>query len=231
MIMKINIAEQAAKLKEPFDLVELAYVDDFVIALYICKGTLAWHKHVDQDELFFVQKGTILLESEWGSLTLQSEELAVVPKGVSHRSLSLTWSVVLLFHSKFLPDRKDGDRRIFALKGETCLKKVNVSDKAAKLIEPFSYVDLAYIDDFVVRLAICRGRHVWHKHEKRDEALFVQRGIVELETVGGSLPLIAGEIAVVPKGLLHRPASIQGAVIMLLTRRSPAPREFSNFRS
>lgn len=227
MIMKINIAEEAARLKEPFDLVELAYVDDFVIALYICQGTLAWHKHIDQDELFFVQKGTILLESEWGSLTLQPEELTVVPKGVLHRSLSFTWSVVLLFHSKFLSDRKDGDRRIFALKGESRLKKVNVSNKAAKIIGPFSYVDLAYVDDFVVRLAICKGRYAWHRHESRDEAIFVRSGIIELETERGSLPLLAGEMAVMPKGLLHRPASSQEAVIMLLTRRSPSLRELS----
>ncbi len=82
----VNVAEEAARLTEPFSLIELAYVDYFEVYVFICYGVVVWHRHIDQDELFLVQSGIISLETEWGNLKLGPGELAVVPKGVGHRS-------------------------------------------------------------------------------------------------------------------------------------------------
>ena len=81
-LQKISIPETASKLEQPFSMMDVALVGDILISVYICQGTLEWHKHLDIDELFWVHKGTILLESEWGEKQLRAGELAVVPKGV-----------------------------------------------------------------------------------------------------------------------------------------------------
>jgi len=217
----VNVAEEASRLTEPFSLVEMAYVDYFVVDVFICYGAVVWHKHIDQDELFLVQSGVLSLETEWGNLKLEPGELAVVPKGVEHRSSSSVWSAVLLFQSRTLADRKNGDRRIFALKGERQIEKVSVSAEAARLLDCFEPNDLAYLDDFVLRLSLCLGESHWHKHEGRDEFLFVQKGVVELGTEGETVSVRTGEMTVVPKGMVHRLVPGDGAVVMLLERQVP----------
>ena len=218
----VNVAEEAARLTEPFSLIELAYVDYFVVDVFVCHGAVVWHKHMDQDELFLVQSGAISLETEWGNLKLEPGELAVVPKGVGHRSSSSLWSAVLLFQPKALADRRNGDRRMFALKGERRIEKVSVSEEAARLLDYFEPSDLACLDDFVVRLSLCLDESHWHKHEGRDEFLFVQEGMVELGTEGETVSVRAGEMTVVPKGMVHRLVPSDRTVVMLLERQMPA---------
>ena len=219
-LRKINISQEVRRLTEPFSMIELAYINDFVMDVYICQGAIAWHRHVDQDELFLVHSGVITLDSEWGSVLLQPNELIVVPKGVGHRSSSFVWSVVLLFQPKFMPDRKNGDRRLFVPKEDNVLQKFNLDKEAARLIPPFSTVDLAYIEDFVVRLVVCQGSFQWHRHKNQDELLLVRKGEVFLESEEGDITLQEGELVVMPKSMMHRHTSIERAEILLFERQN-----------
>ena len=112
----ISIADQAGRLTEPFTMIDLASIDDLVLSVFLCQGTLPRHRHLDQDELFLVHSGTISLESDWGTAILRPGEMAVAPKGVGHRSSSLLNSQVLLLQPRLMVNRRNGNRRIFALK-------------------------------------------------------------------------------------------------------------------
>jgi mannose-6-phosphate isomerase-like protein (cupin superfamily) len=217
----VNVVEEASRLTEPFSLIEMVHVDYLAVDVFICYGAVVWHKHMDQDELFLVQSGAISLETEWGNLKLGPGELAVVPKGVGHRSSSSVWSVVLLFQPRALADRRNGDRRIFALKDERQIEKVSLSAEAARLLDYLEPSDLACLDDFVVRLSLCLGESHWHQHEGRDEFLFVQEGVLELGTEGEKVSVRDGEMTVVPKGVVHRLVPGDGTVAMLLERQVP----------
>ncbi|MEE9144819.1 MAG: homogentisate 1,2-dioxygenase [Candidatus Binatia bacterium] len=46
-----------------------------------------WHRNMDSAELIFCYKEAIHWETEMGSITLQSGEMFVIPRGISHRSL------------------------------------------------------------------------------------------------------------------------------------------------
>jgi len=46
-----------------------------------------WHRNMDCDEVIFCYKGAIIWETELGTITLNSGEMFVIPKGVAHRSL------------------------------------------------------------------------------------------------------------------------------------------------
>jgi quercetin dioxygenase-like cupin family protein len=217
VIQKVDLTAVAEKLTEPYMLVELAQVEDFAARLFICQGGIAWHKHIDEDELFFVYKGEISLESEWGSHTLRAGELAVVPKGVTHRSTSSIRSVVFLFERRLFSDRQDGKRRLFVLQGQGRLNKVSVKE-AAKGLAPFSPLDLASIDGFVVQVVVYQGRSNWERNPQTF-LLFLQEGEVELETDQGRTKINCGEIARVPKSLTHRLLAEERAVALLLLRK------------
>ncbi|MGQ9625624.1 MAG: hypothetical protein ACUVV0_01800 [Anaerolineae bacterium] len=219
-LQKISVSQEAARLTEPFSMMELAGVDYFAVDIYICQGAVAWHKHIDQDELFMVHSGVITLESEFGNVVLQPYELAVVPKGLGHRSSSFLWSVVFLFQPKFMADRRNGDRRLFILKGEERLEKISVMESALDLTLPFSTVDLACIEDFVLRLSVWQGAFHRHAHLDGDEMILVQEGEAFLESELGGFSLRAGEMVVVPKGVAHRPMASEQAVVLLFSRQS-----------
>jgi len=112
-LRNINLLEVAAELDELFVMWDVALIDDVAISVYLCQGCIGWHRHIDYAELFWEQQGVLLLESEWGDIHLQSHELVVVPKGVTHRSGSLLSSTALFFQPRLLVTRRDGDRRLF----------------------------------------------------------------------------------------------------------------------
>lgn len=54
----------------------------------ICKlkGDFVWHSHENEDELFLVFKGTLLMDFRDGrTVTVREGEVLIVPKGVEHR--------------------------------------------------------------------------------------------------------------------------------------------------
>ncbi len=48
-------------------------------------GATEWHAHADQDEVFVVTGGTLVVELRSGDVTLEAGEMLVVPRGVEHR--------------------------------------------------------------------------------------------------------------------------------------------------
>jgi len=48
-------------------------------------GSTVWHAHDDQDEVFLVTHGTLIVELRTGDVAAHAGELLVVPRGVEHR--------------------------------------------------------------------------------------------------------------------------------------------------
>ena len=63
---------------------QIAIVDDMQVLLAKIKGDFIWHKHLEEDELFFVQKGTLEMHFRDRMELVQQGEIIVVPKGVEH---------------------------------------------------------------------------------------------------------------------------------------------------
>jgi homogentisate 1,2-dioxygenase len=215
---KANISQQAARLTEPFTMIDLAQVDDLVISVFLCQGTLPFHRHLDQDELFLVHSGTISLESDWGTVILRPGELAVVPKGLSHRSSSLPNSLVLLLQARLAVNRRNGDRRLFALKGARRLEKANLSSVGRQIIVPFRAVPVAQVDTFTLQLTSCRGTSPWQQMTNQASLVLCYKGTLLLESEIGQLTLREGDLSVVPTGITHRVSSSEGALVVGLQR-------------
>jgi homogentisate 1,2-dioxygenase len=215
----IGIAQQGARLTQPFSMLDLAQIDDLMLSIFLCQGTLQTHRHVDQDELFLVHSGTISVESDWGDVVLQPHELAVVPKGVGHRSASLLPSLVLLLQPRVVVDRRNGDRRLFALKGESRLEKVSLMAMSHQVVVPFRPVLVADLDMFAVQLTLCEGMGPWQPADHPANLILCHDGRLTVDTKElGQAPLGPAELTVIPSSVSYRLLSTGRATALDLKR-------------
>ncbi len=92
-----NVAASLAELWSPRVIGE---VDDVYVKVAKVQGSLAWHSHADEDELFLVLKGVLAIEMEDRTVELGEGELFVVPKGVRHNPVADEECLVLLIERK-----------------------------------------------------------------------------------------------------------------------------------
>lgn len=60
-------------------------------------GTFPWHMHANEDEMFLVWKGAMVVEFRDRKVELSAGELCVVPRGVEHRTVAEMEAEVILF--------------------------------------------------------------------------------------------------------------------------------------
>lgn len=61
------------------------------------KGEFVWHKHDNEDEMFFVVDGTLNIEFRDKTVTVNKDEFLIVPKGVEHKPFADNEVLVMLF--------------------------------------------------------------------------------------------------------------------------------------
>jgi mannose-6-phosphate isomerase-like protein (cupin superfamily) len=75
----------------------VAQMNDVHFKLAKVEGSFVWHEHGDTDEVFIVVDGTLCIEFEDQTVTLETGEMLVVPKGTRHRpSAEATCSILLV---------------------------------------------------------------------------------------------------------------------------------------
>ena len=214
----VSVAREVERLKKPFQMLRLEQVDDLAVDVYLCKGSVGWHRHVDKDELFIAYGGSVTLESEWGTVTLRPWEMVLVPKGVKHRSLAAWPSPVLLVRPVLMEDRKNGHRRLFGVLGQARLRKTSLVGSTEWPGMPFCPQFLMHVEDFELRLLRCVGQGPWVEPRAGDTLLLAQQGTLFLESDEHRTPLMGGELVRVPKGSRHRLTADKIAVVLELVR-------------
>ena len=108
MILSVNLDEEIEKIDKPYSPVEIASVNQYAVRMALFEGEYHWHLHLNEDELFFVYRGAIVIQlRDMPDKTLNEGELVVVPKGVEHCPKSLEPSVVLMFEPLVLQSSGD----------------------------------------------------------------------------------------------------------------------------
>jgi mannose-6-phosphate isomerase-like protein (cupin superfamily) len=93
----INPLAEAGRLEELWSPRVLARVNDQYVKVAKVKGTLTWHTHANEDELFYVLQGRLRLELEGDrAVELNPGEFYVVPKGVRHNPVAEEECLLLL---------------------------------------------------------------------------------------------------------------------------------------
>jgi len=96
----VTPAAAAAALTELWSPRVIAELDDSYVKVAKLQGTLAWHSHEHEDELFFVLHGKLRIELESGAVDLAAGDLFVVPKGVRHNPIADEECHVMLVERK-----------------------------------------------------------------------------------------------------------------------------------
>ena len=96
---------------------------------------------------------------------------------------------------------------------------INIREKLGAFSELWSPRIVAEMNDYQFKLAKIHGEFVWHYHADTDEVFIVIDGQMNLEFRDRSIPLSAGEMCVVPRGVEHRPVAGEVCSIMLVEPR------------
>jgi mannose-6-phosphate isomerase-like protein (cupin superfamily) len=84
----VSPAQVAASFDELWSPRVVGEVDDAYIKVAKVHGSLTWHSHDNEDELFLILKGRLRIEMESGNVELSEGEMFIVPKGVRHNPVA-----------------------------------------------------------------------------------------------------------------------------------------------
>lgn len=93
----VNLNEKFALFSEQYSPKIVGELNGQYVKLVRFMGEFPWHKHDNEDEMFFVVKGKIRLDFEDRSEDVCENEFIIVPKGVLHRPVADDEALVMLF--------------------------------------------------------------------------------------------------------------------------------------
>jgi len=93
----ITISEKFKKFSEHWTPKKIGELNGQQVLLAKLKGEFIWHTHDNEDELFLIQKGSLKIEFENKTVTLNEGDMYIIPKGVSHKPIAEEEVHVLLF--------------------------------------------------------------------------------------------------------------------------------------
>ena len=96
-MQKVNLAEKFAQFNTHWDPKIVGELNGQHVKLAKLKGEFLWHHHDDEDELFLVVKGQLLMKFRDKDVVLNEGEFIIVPKGVEHLPVADEEVHVLLF--------------------------------------------------------------------------------------------------------------------------------------
>ena len=97
---KVNLTEKFSKFSDYWSPKIAGELNDSYIKLVKFKGEFVWHHHEQEDELFLVVKGKLLIKLRDRDIWLEEGEFVVIPRGVEHLPIAEEEVHVLLLEPK-----------------------------------------------------------------------------------------------------------------------------------
>ena len=104
---KVNIDEKLSLFSEHWDPKIVGELNGQHVKLVKFKEEFVWHKHDNEDEMFFVIKGKFNMEYRDRTVEINENEFVIVPKGVEHRPVAPEEVSVMLFEPKAILNTGD----------------------------------------------------------------------------------------------------------------------------
>jgi mannose-6-phosphate isomerase-like protein (cupin superfamily) len=93
---------------------------------------------------------------------------------------------------------------------------INLKSKLAGFSEPYQPRTVAQFNGHDVMVVKFQGPSVWHSHADTDDMFVVLKGRIEVRLRDRAVPLEAGELLVVPRGVEHCPYAEHEAHVLLI---------------
>lgn len=96
-MQKINLAEKFSLFSEYWSPKIAGELNGQQVKLVKFKGEFVWHHHDNEDELFYVVKGSFDMHLRDKIITLNKGEFIIVPHGVEHKPVAENEVEIMLF--------------------------------------------------------------------------------------------------------------------------------------
>jgi mannose-6-phosphate isomerase-like protein (cupin superfamily) len=99
-IEKVNINQKLALFNEHWHPKIVGEINDFYVKLVKLEGEFVWHHHENEDEMFLVVQGELLMQLREREITVREGEFIIIPKGVEHLPVANDEVHIMLFEPK-----------------------------------------------------------------------------------------------------------------------------------
>lgn len=86
--MVSNFKDELAKVTDHWSPRIVGQINDQYVKVAKLLGSFVWHKHDDEDEMFYIVKGSLIIEYEDGPVNLSEGDFHIVPKGKMHNPIA-----------------------------------------------------------------------------------------------------------------------------------------------
>lgn len=99
-VQKVNLASKFGLFQDRWSPKIVGELNDSYVKLVKLKGEFVWHHHEQEDELFLVVKGRLLMKFRDRDVGLEEGEFIIVPRGVEHLPVAQEEVHILLLEPK-----------------------------------------------------------------------------------------------------------------------------------
>ena len=94
---KVNLQQKFSLFNDYWNPKVVGELNGQQVKLVKLQGEFVWHKHEEEDELFFVIKGSFTMGLRERNIEISEGEFLIVPRGVEHRPIAEKEVWVMLF--------------------------------------------------------------------------------------------------------------------------------------
>lgn len=96
----INLKEKFSKFSDHWNPRIIGELNGQDVKIAKLKGEFVWHNHTNEDELFYIVKGSLKIDFEDGIRTINEGEMIIIPRGVKHNPIAEEEVWIVLFEPK-----------------------------------------------------------------------------------------------------------------------------------
>ena len=100
MIETVDLAQKFGLFTDPWHPRIVGELNDSYVKLARLKGEFVWHRHANEDELFLVIQGTLMIKLRDRDLTIRAGQFVIIPRGVEHLPVAEQEVLAMLLEPK-----------------------------------------------------------------------------------------------------------------------------------
>jgi mannose-6-phosphate isomerase-like protein (cupin superfamily) len=97
---KVNLKETFARFDDAWHPRIVGDVNDMQVKVARMRGEFMWHHHVNEDEMFLVVRGTLLMRFRDREVRVEPGEFLIVPRGVEHLPVAVDECEVMMIEPR-----------------------------------------------------------------------------------------------------------------------------------
>lgn len=93
----INLEEKFSQFSDHWNPRIIGELNGQNVKIAKVQGEFVWHNHTNEDELFYIIKGSLKIDFEDGERKINAGEMIIIPKGIEHKPIAEEEVWIMLF--------------------------------------------------------------------------------------------------------------------------------------